>query len=222
MDDLFTKVCPVCNKTFSVTYPSLWTYKRGPVYYCRYNCWRAPEKKGESMKRNTLTLEQKKKAVQIALEGGDPLGYLADLGMNSPAQAWFYIKKKLKESNPELFEKLPKRLERKDKKRAGRVTTFKGKEYELMEKPEPKTAGDAMAACAEAADKFFGQCKGMGLLNAEIPESKPAGIPHATAAIYVEKAEEPVPAEPVRMTFDEWLSTVGMLRQICVKLGVTL
>ena len=39
---------------------------------------------------------------------------------------------------------------------------------------------------------------------------------------YVEKAEEPAPAEPVKMTFDEWLSTVGMLRQICVKLGVTL
>lgn len=221
MDDLFAKVCPVCKKTFSVTYPSLWTYKIGTTYYCRYNCWRVPQMKGESMKRSTITLEQKKKAVQIALEGGDPLTYLEGLGANSPTQTWFGIKKKLKASNPELFEKLPKRLERHDRKRAGRVTTFKGKEYELMEKPEPKTAGDAMAACAEAADAFFGQCKGMGL-KVETPEGEYADVPHATAAVYVEKAEEPVPAEPVKMTFDEWLSTVGMLRQICVKLGVTL
>ena len=63
MEDLFAKVCPVCKKTFSVTYPSLWTYKIGTTYYCRYNCWRVPQKKGESMKRSTITLEQKKKAV---------------------------------------------------------------------------------------------------------------------------------------------------------------
>ena len=45
------------------------------------------------MARNKLTLEQKKKAVEIAQNGGDPLKYLEKCGSKNPSAAWFYIKK---------------------------------------------------------------------------------------------------------------------------------
>lgn len=45
------------------------------------------------MARNKLTLEQKKKAVEIAQNGGDPLKFLEKCGSKNPSAAWFYIKK---------------------------------------------------------------------------------------------------------------------------------
>ena len=56
--------------------------------------------------RKKITLEMKKKAVEIAIAGGDHLQYLKDCGSGNPSAAWFYIRKTLKESDPEAYEKL--------------------------------------------------------------------------------------------------------------------
>ena len=49
------------------------------------------------MGHHKLTLEQKKKAVEIASQGGDQLEYLRKCGAKNPSAAWFYIKKTLTE-----------------------------------------------------------------------------------------------------------------------------
>lgn len=56
-----------------------------------------------------VTLEQKKKAVDIALSGGNPLDYLKEIGSKQPAALWYAIKKVLKEADPEKYGKLPAR-----------------------------------------------------------------------------------------------------------------
>ena len=66
-----------------------------------------------------ITLEDKKKAVQVALSGGVPEEYLRSLGMEDPYQAWYGIKKKLKEADPMTWEALEamKKAEEKPKRR---------------------------------------------------------------------------------------------------------
>lgn len=58
-------------------------------------------------KRNQLTAAQKKQAVDIAMNGGDPVKYLEECGAKNPSAAWFYIRKRLVLSNPNLAKKIP-------------------------------------------------------------------------------------------------------------------
>lgn len=60
-----------------------------------------------------LTLEMKKHAVQMAIDGQDPRPYLArECGVRDTATAWWKIRKDLKEADPAMFAKLPARLGR--------------------------------------------------------------------------------------------------------------
>lgn len=56
-----------------------------------------------------VTLEDKKKAVEIALSGGNPLKFLKECGVANPSASWAYIKKTLKEVDPEKYARLPSR-----------------------------------------------------------------------------------------------------------------
>ena len=64
----------------------------------------------ENVNMGKLTLEDKKKAVQIAVDGGNPLEYIRSCGVKNAAEAWGKIKLVVKETDPEAFEKIPKRL----------------------------------------------------------------------------------------------------------------
>lgn len=55
-----------------------------------------------------ITLEQKKKAVQVAIEGGDVLEYLRQLGSKNPSGLWWTIKNDVKAADPELYAKIPR------------------------------------------------------------------------------------------------------------------
>ena len=61
-----------------------------------------------------ITLEEKKKAVQIAIDGGSPLAYLRTLGVNDPVQMFGRIRKKLQETEPELYAQIPDLRRKKD------------------------------------------------------------------------------------------------------------
>ena len=63
----------------------------------------------DKMSQNKLTREQKGKAVDIAIQGGDPLEYLKKCGAKNPSAAWWYIKKTLAEKNPKLLEQIPEK-----------------------------------------------------------------------------------------------------------------
>ena len=64
-------------------------------------------KRRENMARK-ITLEQKKKTVQIAIEGGDPLEYLRQHGSKNPSGLWWTIKNDVKAADPELYAKIPR------------------------------------------------------------------------------------------------------------------
>jgi hypothetical protein len=53
-----------------------------------------------------LTLEQKKRAVEIALEGGNPNEYLRECGSVNPNNLWYVIKQNMKKVDPETYERL--------------------------------------------------------------------------------------------------------------------
>ena len=62
------------------------------------------EKGREDMTK--VTLEQKKQAVKIALEGGNPLEWLKECGSKNPDSLWYLIRKNLQEVDPKAWEKL--------------------------------------------------------------------------------------------------------------------
>ena len=159
IDFVTTKKCPQCGKLFTVLWPHQWTYWRGNVknkrYFCTYSCVRAYDKKKEEKKvgkPRQLSQEQREKAIQICIDGGDPLKYLEECGVVSPRNQWQRIREAVKDSNPELYQKIPNR--RWPKK---------------IEAPEG-TLADAMQGMKDAADMFFGACDDMGL-KVETPEA---------------------------------------------------
>lgn len=66
--------------------------------------------KGTGDMKRKITLAQKKRAVSIALNGGNPLPYLRECGSVKPDGLWYTIKQDLKKVDPETYEKLPKRV----------------------------------------------------------------------------------------------------------------
>ena len=116
IDFVTTKKCPQCGKLFTVLWPHQWTYWRGNVknkrYFCTYSCVRAYDKKKEEKKvgkPRQLSQEQREKAIQICIDGGDPLKYLEECGVGSPRNQWQRIREAVKDSDPELYQRIPNR-----------------------------------------------------------------------------------------------------------------
>jgi len=135
--------CPVCGKQFTVLWPDLWRYKRGRNYLCGYGCMRMIDR-GETVMEK-FTKEQKAKAVEIALDGGDPKAYLESIGSKNPENLWYYIKTQLRKNDPETWEKLagsPKRAPVETPESefvpAGKPKPLDGGEWEKLEIPEAK------------------------------------------------------------------------------------
>ena len=135
--------CPVCGKQFTVLWPDLWRYKRGRNYLCGYGCMRMIDR-GETVMEK-FTKEQKAKAVEIALEGGDPKAYLESIGSKNPENLWYYIKLQLRKNDPETWEKLagsPKRTPVETPESefvpARKPKPLDGGEWEKLEIPEAK------------------------------------------------------------------------------------
>ena len=61
-------------------------------------------KGGHDMKK--IALADKKKAVEIAISGGDPLEYLRSVGSKAPQALWYVIRKNLQEAEPKTYAKL--------------------------------------------------------------------------------------------------------------------
>lgn len=144
------KKCPVCGKSFFVQWPTLWTYKRGapyPKYFCSYKCVREFDKNKEEKvvgKPRVISPENEQEAIKCATAGGDPIAYLKNCGAKNPSAAWYHIRSKIKDTDPETYEKLPHLYRKKT--------------------DAPKaTLADAMEGMQDAAEEFFGKCEDMGL-----------------------------------------------------------
>ena len=114
-----------------------------------------PKKKKETKNmanRFVVADEQKLQAAQIAINGGNPYSFLKGLGAKEPNGVWFNIKKWLEKNHPDVYEKVPKYINRNAKK----LELEAGENYEI-------SAKEAMDGAKEAADTFFGQCEEIGL-----------------------------------------------------------
>ena len=100
--------CPVCGKAFDVLWPDQWLFNRKGRFICSWSCLRAADNKKGVEKRVKLS-EREQKAVDIALEGGNPVEFLKKESKNASA-AWYHVKQKVKETDPETYAKLPARI----------------------------------------------------------------------------------------------------------------
>lgn len=109
--------------------------------------------KGDANKLSRkITLEQKKKAVQIAIEGGDVLEYLRQLGSKNPSGLWWTIKNDVKAADPELYSKIP-RLDGKKPAEKQEADPQEEKTQDLPKVPE-EVAEEVLEKMARQAQKI--------------------------------------------------------------------
>ena len=173
--------CPVCGRLKCAYWPEHWVWKRGQTFYCSDQCRdvdsvrdtrllndilrerraRKREKRKEDNRMKKLTLEQKKKAVQIAFEGGDYLEYLRQCGSDNPSGMWWTIKENLKKADPKLYAMLPDGRKKSQEKATDPIKA--ATIVEAMAQPETQSLESAMQGMQDATNKFFGACADMGL-----------------------------------------------------------
>ena len=69
--------------------------------------WKGEIQLAEKMKKNQkVTNEQKARAVEIAIQGGDPLAYLQACGSGNATSLWYMIRQALQKTDLEKYEEL--------------------------------------------------------------------------------------------------------------------
>ena len=69
--------------------------------------WKGEIQLAEKMKKNQkVTNEQKAQAVEIAIQGGDPLAYLQECGSGNATSLWYMIRQALQKTDLEKYEEL--------------------------------------------------------------------------------------------------------------------
>jgi hypothetical protein len=91
--------------------------------------------------------------------------YLVNAGYKKPGEYYHNLRAWAKKNWPDLYKQMPDRQLKKrgPKPKSDKVRVLDGKEY------EPATLGDAMDGMQASADKFFDQCRDMGL---NIPDTE--------------------------------------------------
>jgi len=159
--------CQICGKTFDVLYPRLWRYKtkirnrHNYQYFCSYSCIKEYDGEEENVMA-MITLEMKKKAVEIALSGVSPIDYLRnECKVKYPESAWYKIKKNMKEINPELYGKIPDFRMKSEPEKPAELPIASPISPVVIETPEtpkivkPLAYGDYTVCCIES--KTFGR-----------------------------------------------------------------
>ena len=222
--DIITKKCVNCRKEISVLHPDSWAYKRHAgntyIFWCSWKCLRQSEKEGKiNMKK--LTLEDKKHAVKIALDGGNPLEYIRMCGVLNAAEAWGKIKNNLKEKDPATWERLPKRLpnpvmDRKKEAPADQVTK------EAMKHPEqPVVQIDGPVIIEKMAETPVNEVKPINLKTFSI-----SAIRTGLGEFYFDKKFNTIDwrtivGDEVSLTPAGWRELINTMPDVLTVLGVT-
>ena len=229
--------CAACGKEIDILYPELWAYKKyGKIFYCTWKCFR----KKENDIIGKITLEQKKKAVEIAISGGDPVEYLKECGAANAPAAWYQIKKKLAEADPEKAEELEKaRHNKANREYKARQKVDMGMPKQLQLEPGENyevSVGEAMGNMKDAADEFFGKCEEAGLMENRGPITKPMGYEgftvravqgsfgrysySETRTAYIDYENND--GDELSMTLEQWRAFLDELHRAAQLLGVEL
>ena len=168
------KTCPVCGKRHVVMWPEFWPYRRGEVFFCSQNCMDVDyyrtmntlkqlhrmRKEGNKM-ATKLTLEQKRKSVEIAKSGKSPLPYLKECGARNPSTSWEtirnnYLKTHKGEDLPKSFRQ-PAKAEPVDTVKVTgplKIETPEGNQVHVIKTPEKKTDDELK----KPLEKIVGPC----------------------------------------------------------------
>lgn len=100
-------MCPACGKEFEALYSDLWAYRVGSQLLCSWSCLNEYKKaKNEGRKCWMLPEDMKEKAIQTAIDGGDPYDVLRPYTKNVKAM-WTAIKANLRKKDPERAKLVP-------------------------------------------------------------------------------------------------------------------
>lgn len=195
--------CRNCGKEFEILYPDQWVYSLGNQYFCTYSCVTEFENKEGNMRK--ITLEEKKQAVQIAIDGEDPRKFLKQCGSKNPDLMWGHIRAYLKENDPETFARLPGKIPRSDKG---------------VKKVKPEEAPEVLEA--PAAPKIYQPIvyNGMVVRELEIPFGR---IRRSDVAGKTYLDFEPIDgADTLSFTDEQWRSFFIRFKDAAEGLGVEL
>lgn len=97
--------CPVCRKSVDILHADQWAYNiNKKQYFCSWKCLQKYRAQKEESKLGKITLDQKKRAVNIAVTGGDPIAFLKECGSDNPGVSWSNILRYLEKENPEAYD----------------------------------------------------------------------------------------------------------------------
>jgi len=125
-------VCPECGKRHVVHWPEFWPYRRDKTFYCSQDCEIvsvtrdlkfindvARERRKKKLKKDYTEIVRE--IIRIKESGGgnkEIFDYLDSIGYGNPEQAYYYIRKQLKKSDPELAEQLISEPSKKEEPKA--------------------------------------------------------------------------------------------------------
>jgi len=211
--------CPVCGKKTEAMWPEQWRYKYNGKHICSWGCLRKLQKKDEAKTAayyrsdetdgeeddpmRKITLEQKKKAVQIAISGGDPLEHLKKCGSEAPDKLWYYIKNRLKVTDPELYAQIPDMRKKETKKEPEPEAPAENPE-------EPKTL-DGSAWEPYQVDRTEKK-------QAEEPEKKPEDLPEEIKKAFQSEYMDPIRVMIVPLVEEMEAEVIRIGRQLNVEI----
>ena len=238
-------ICPECGKEMSVLWPHLWRYKRRNPhtgkswYFCSRKCLREFDNKRTTKgnitmdKVTRLTDAQKAQAVQICLDGGNPLKYLAECGCKNTSTAWTTVRH-WAEKNCEagVYGSLPEKFGQPKKKQAEPENTGDTTSMEEIDRNEE-----------EPAEQISAEEIHQDVEEADMPEKTRITAPVAYeeftvreveglfgryrrsdigAATYIDFENADGISDVVSYTVDQWKSFVKELKRAAAVLGVDL
>ena len=103
-------------------------------------------KKGAQTVTNKMTPENKEKAIEIAIAGGDYIKHLKECGAGNPHASWSYIKQQLAREDPAKYDELMAAME----KRKPEVTVVKQLPMDARESVSKEELYKALGVPAEA------------------------------------------------------------------------
>jgi len=113
-------VCPECGKRHVVHWPEFWPYRRDKTFYCSQDCEIVSVTRDLTLIKDVARARRKQKLkkdytdiarefIRIKESGGgnrEIFEYLESIGYENPEGAFYYIRKSLKKSDPELEAKI--------------------------------------------------------------------------------------------------------------------
>ena len=224
------KKCPVCGKKFEMLHPSVWAYNIDKKqFFCSWTCLQKHRAQKEE-ERLKITLEQKKKAVEIAVKGGDVMAYLRECGSENPGVTWSNIYRTLEKVDPEAYDLItcrkkanvdkgmPKKDERPTVKISGPIVieTPETNQVQVVETPEELDKATQQITQPVHYDGFA-----VKAISGEFGRYQCSnGYNNKADCVYIDYENHE--GEEISMTVEQWRGFLAELHRAAMVLGVEL